>query len=194
MSFTFRPIPLHYRGIQFRTQTAVRWARALDCIGVHWQHEPMSLLPMAAAVVDTFWLTASCQRGVVMPALTALDRLTVVRWTATRAPRIENEDGYDDYPAMPDIPIVTLGEAGRFSGWNRATARGFAPDAVQPEANVALCRCIVCGGWWFCAAWHSWACQCCGHYDGNADVSPMLESPLTGWPTPPRYALDEEAA
>lgn len=192
MSFTFRPSRLYYRGVRFHTETAARWAQSFDLMGVRFEHERHQLGTQPGRPVDVFYLPPSRQHAVVIPTMTALDRVAVVRWTASRPARFPRDD-YDDFP-VPDLPIITLGEGGHFLGWNRDRCRGFSPDAVEPEGNVELCRCIVCGGWMFLAACHSWACVCCGHYDGNADIHPMLESPLTGWPTPPRYAQDEEVA
>ena len=153
--------PVLYRGFRLRSHQVRNWARFFDGIGAHWL--PPEAMPGIPPAFADFLLTVPRQFVTVRSHLT--DDHSHLIGIAPRLPRrlSRPQRTDDELDATPDIPLVVCGPEGTCFGIER-TGR------IITALDLELAHCLVCDGWWFMAGYNSWRCQCCGHYDGNADV------------------------
>jgi hypothetical protein len=168
----------YVRGVRVRTMLEAAWASLLTAHGALWLYDAGTLSTGAR-----FYLPASRQTLVVRSSpLTKIVRASLLRQLRALPDRLtgptwEHRGDSREDPPIPDVALVIVGASGSFYGLDRNALQW--ESAVQHD--LSFCRCVKCDGWYFCATWHSWRCQCCGWYDGNADVHPMHASPLSPW-------------
>ena len=179
-----RSIQTEYNGRLFRSKLEADYARAFDVIGLAWEYEDRGRYFGDQFYLADFLLPRSGQfvevKGVFEPddcrkIHALLKHLPPRRWTG-------------DALSAPDVPLIACVPGGKFYGFARSAGRVdiAAPDGLLAFSRhtiaVALMRCGRCNGWWFCDDAMSWACQCCGAYDGDHHLADTLFSPLPGFP------------
>lgn len=178
-----RSIPTRYKNIRFRSKLEADYARAFDALGIEWQYEKEGRYFGDVFYLPDFWLPKSRQfvevKGVFEPD-DCRKIHALIRHTARRPFTGEN---------TPDVPIVAMLPGGQFHGWRRtdvprniACRQGWADFLIKDATDCALFSCARCHGWWFADEAMSWACQCCGAYDGNSHLSVTIRSPLPAFP------------
>jgi len=184
-----------YNGTEFRSKLEADWARVFDYLGVEWVYERRGEYFGDTFYLPDFWLPKSRQHVEVKAEFEPADcrKIFALLSHVKRRPHTDE--------CRPDIALVACMPSGAFLGWER---RDRLPDAQTPAGwfeflkihsqNVELFQCTECRGWWFCDPMMSWACQCCGAYDGNRFVSEQLRSPLSIWKahvTPNSHEADQ---
>ena len=157
-------------------KVALAWKRALDRMNIPFSHD-------ANYRVMRF----ERSRQLVFPraAVSLSERHALIHLAQMIEPRLSH---WRSDPPTPDYAVIIAGRDGEFLGIDCTAARRLPPCAiVEIETAVELMHCLACDGWWFASSHDSWRCQVCDHYDGNADVYPMLESPLRVWPFAETY-------
>ena len=144
--------PTMYGGVMFRSRLEADFAKWFDSMGLLWSFEPqgykltdeLSYLPDFYLPAQKAWLES---KGVMLPK----DEAKIIQLAKDSncdvfiGTRIRGGD-------------LRIGVVDIYNNGNQAIYDG----------TVVAAKCNRCGGVWLMDEWGSWACRCCGHYDGNA--------------------------
>lgn len=145
--------PTVYNGIQFRSKLEAKTAQALDIFGMPWQYEPQGYkLTNGLWYKPDFWLPQAHQFIECKGEMKEIDSAKIVGLVSdTSRPVIvlsyENAMLCMKYWDDPNQDVVTY----------------FNEDS----GGLRIGQCCECGGKWVYANCDTYACQCCGTYDGD---------------------------
>ena len=142
--------PTWYNGVKYRSKLEAKTAQALDNIGMPYVYEPDGYkLTNGMWYRPDFWLTEAHQFIECKGSASNEDMAKVVG--------LVEDVGYPVLIMSYDNAMLVM----RF--WN------YPNDGIVTYGgqDIALCDCGSCGGKWFLATEDTYACQCCGFYDGG---------------------------
>lgn len=145
--------PTIYNGIQFRSKLEAKTAQALDIFGMRWQYEPQGYkLSNGMWYKPDFWLVDAHQFIECKGSMTETDSAKII--------------GLVNDTSRPVIVLSYENAMLCMKFWNDPN------DEVvtyfdEDSGGLRIGRCSECGGKWFYANCDTYACQCCGAYDGD---------------------------
>jgi hypothetical protein len=150
-------IKTRYKGILFRSKLEAEWAKFFDSLLMPWAYEPEGFVfDDGTKYLPDFWLPDAKQWFEVKGVLDEVDKHKIEK--------LGTESQHDV------IVGYSNGRVNMFDvGWE-STAWDI------PFLN----QCPVCQKKCFITPWGSYHCRCCGAYDGDHYLSPILHNVWDG--------------
>lgn len=151
-----KAIETKYNGYKFRSRLEARWAVFFDEMGIKYEYEPEGFeLSDGTKYLPDFYLPESGSFFEVKGIMNDKDMHKVLLFIDDSKKSVAV--GYNDFSFQscdmygPDLFVLT-----------------------EKESSL-LCRCPTCGKYWFMGNCGTYACQCCGAYDGDAPLRDCLQ-------------------
>lgn len=160
---TLKPIETVYDGYRFRSRLEARWAILFDALGIKWEYEPEGFqLSDGTRYLPDFYLPDSSTFFEVKGLMTEVDHHKVEQLVidSGKAAAI----GYADFT---------------FEACDMFSADDF---ELTSKSESFLARCRFCGKMYFCGYQGSYACRCCGAYDGDNTFEHIVDGDGDGLP------------
>lgn len=161
-----------YKGYRFRSRTEARWKILLDEAGISNVYEPEGYkLSDGTLYLPDFYLKDQDTFLECKGIMSKEDEHKIEQLAKETGKEIVI--GYSDlsFSICWWVPDPTKEEIEK--GLNAAS--GY----LEKNDECWLCKCHKCGKLFFLETWGSWACRCCGYYDGDAGFEVMCNS--DGW-------------
>ena len=138
-----------YNGYRFRSRLEARWAVFFDACGIKYQYEPEGFMMSDGTMyLPDFYLP---------DIKTWFECKGVMTETDNR--KIEAFVSESNMPVAVGYPDLSF-QSPMLNG--DGTSYG-----IDSKENSMIGRCYECGTLYFVSEGGSYACPCCGHYDGN---------------------------
>lgn len=138
-----------YKGYRFRSRTEARWAVFFDTAGIEWMYEPEGFeMSDGTRYLPDFYLPESKTFFECKGIMSTEDLYKILMFI--------NESDNPVVVGYPDMTFMACSKTDQYS--------------LESKSNSAIVRCTECGGIYFLGIGGSWACRCCGAYDGNSYV------------------------
>lgn len=146
-----KPIETYYNGYRFRSRLEARWAVFFDSLGIPYLYEPEGfVLPNGDWYLPDFYLPDCKQFFEVKGTIRSGKDWQKIQNVAKSGHAITV--GYDN-----GISLAS-------DWWNTEECEFKIEEFIS---TGWLCQCEECGKYWFTGSSGSYACQCCGAYDGD---------------------------
>jgi hypothetical protein len=155
-----KPIETYYNGYRFRSRLEARWAVFFDAMGIKYEYEPEGFaMSDGTAYLPDFYLPESKQYFEVKGVMKETDMHKVKQFIKEAESCVTI--GYSDF------------SFDTCSYWD-----DIYPDTDKFELSRggALFKCRTCGRYWFMTYEGLYHCQCCGEYDGDHHLIPIMTS------------------
>lgn len=162
-----KPIETKYNGNFFRSRAEARWALFFDELNIKYIYEPEGFtFSDGTRYLPDFYLPESDSFFEVKGIMSDYDmhKIQMLIKECNKPCTI----GYADFT------FVACDNWGSFG----ANEEGF---VLSTKERSILAECAVCHKYFFCGDWGSYACQCCGAYDGNRYMLPIMLGDLSPW-------------
>ena len=154
---TYQAQRTQYKGVWYRSKLEAKVAQALDNLGIAFTYEPQGYkLSNGMWYRPDFWLPYAKQFIECKGKMDEIDAAKIVG--------LVNDHG---------MPVVVLG----YGSVMLVTRMFDAPelDVVTYSSGIQLVRCAECGKQWFMSTSDTYACRCCGAYNGDAHLSETVD-------------------
>lgn len=150
-----KPIETIYNGYRFRSRLEARWAVFFDAAGIPYEYEPEGFELDGIKYLPDFYLP---------------DQKTFFECKGRMDEESEKKIAMLAKASHKEIIIGYSGMTFQAAGWGPKWEE-FENDWEKGQLyqdSAWLCECRKCGKLFFMSEGGSWACRCCGHYDGDA--------------------------
>lgn len=163
MTDRMKPIPTRYNGQVYRSRLEARWAVFFDSLRIPFFYEPEGFNLNGISYLPDFYLPDSHQFFEVKGIMTEMDEAKIHGLI---------DAGYSVTVGYPDGEF----KACELSDITTPEGKHEQFFSMEPGGASWLCRCNVCGKYWFTGSEQSWRCQCCGCHEGDHHFSVVMDS------------------
>ena len=161
MNTEIKPIETEYNGYRFRSRLEARWAVFFDTAGIPYEYEPEGfVLSDGTMYLPDFYLKDQDTFFECKGVMSSVDKHKIEMLAKDTGKEIVI--GYSDlafsvawWMADPTEEEIRNGSDAK-------------AGILENNKDCWLCKCRKCGKLYFIETWGSWACRCCGHYDGDS--------------------------
>lgn len=146
-----KPIETIYKRHRFRSRAEARWAVFFDHVNMKWLYEPEGIEIDGTNYLPDFWLPESK--------------------TFFEVKGIMDDDSLEKINKLVDAGFLVA--VGYPNGEFQACSDFDGTFALEGKSDSWFCRCYKCGKMYFLGTSGSWACPCCGAYDGDGHFTAL---------------------